>query len=107
MSDPRLVKVPPWVDALVEQQMALIRDRGVDDEFKVVVMPLKEPPLAVMQGFDSARWERTCDKCLTYCPPTEDEDSFFSGMTQREYQGKRIIFFYGACPKCRSEMEEV
>jgi len=106
VSDPKLVKVPPWVDALVDQQMALIRERGIEDEFKVVVMPLKEPPLAVMQGFDAQRWERTCDKCLTYCPPGP-EDSFFSGMTQREFKGKRIIFFYGACPKCRADMEDV
>ena len=102
MSDPKLVKVPPWVDSLVDQQMALLRERGVESEFKVVVMPLKEPPPLVSME----RWERVCDRCGTYCPPG-DEDSFFSGMTQRMFQGKRVIFFYGACPKCRSEMEEV
>jgi hypothetical protein len=46
------------------------------------------------------RWERSCDRCDTYC---EDGRDFYTGsMTVRSVQGHRVSVTFGLCPACQA-----
>ncbi len=91
---------PSWLTAKVDQRVQLLGDVV---PLKVHVIPglimltLSEPPEDASQA-EADRWERTCDNCGTYCP---DETLFYTGVCQREKDGKQVLVAFGSCPRCK------
>lgn len=92
MSDTTL---PAWLQAKIDQRMALVADAVPSADWPVIVTPLTEAdenatPLQRQQ------WDRTCDACGKHCPyPRED---FYTGHVQRTREdGVLVLMFYGVC----------
>jgi len=54
---------------------------------------------------ETARFERTCDRCGTYVPPEpegEDESKapFFTGQPTFDVNGVQVIILFGVCARC-------
>jgi hypothetical protein len=97
-----LIVEPPWVVAAVDQRLA-----QMDPFFKgfnaqagnLVVTPMceldHEPTEAELK-----LWDRTCDRCRTYCPP---EVGFYTGHVARQRWGTRVVLTFGVCKNCKAE----
>jgi hypothetical protein len=95
-------KLPAWLTAKVDQRLALVEESIGNADLattSIVMTPLLEPhPTA--PALTWARWDRTCDSCLVYCPDTE---AFYTGHVVRALRnGTQVCITFGVCEICRS-----
>jgi hypothetical protein len=88
-------RLPAWLEAAVDQRLALIDKHLRVTPAPLIITPLAEPP-ENSTALQRARWERSCDCCGKYCPyPRED---FYTGHVQRTAKsGALVIITLGVC----------
>lgn len=97
MTEGEVSRVPAWLDALMDQRIALMREHGVIfAEMPIVMTAVQEPEEDTPEAF--SRWERTCDRCGKHCP-----DEFYTGTTTRIVDETQVVFTFGMCPECKAE----
>lgn len=93
----RIVSLPPRLQAMADQRVALLHDVIPEGLPHTVVMtPLTERP----RHMDRERWERTCDNCGVYVPEGRD---FYTGTTTDMLKGRQVIIGFGLCRTCVPE----
>lgn len=97
---------PPWLTALVDQRMALMKSKGVfeiaEDTKPMIFTHVTEPaPGVTSRARDE--WERTCDNCGRYCRPESKGGGmeFYTGHVVRNVEGRQVLLAYGVCNDCR------
>jgi hypothetical protein len=68
----------------------------------VVILMLTEPDEDASDE-ERERWELSCDRCGTYCPPPSD---FFTGQVTVVERGHRVAITFGMCRACK-QLENV
>lgn len=97
------VDIPAWLDAAVDQRLAWAKVRIAQIpapmlKAAVIETPLKEPP----PGTDVARWDRTCDNCGRFVPPSDGEgELFYTGSMVRDVSGVPVVICFGTCKDCK------
>lgn len=97
-----ITDIPPWLQSLVDQRLALIEQHLPPAEFTIVMTPLVEPAEDTKQGVDF--WERCCDNCQRYCPP--DTEFYTGSIQERLRDGRMVVMTYGVCPSCKTTFKE-
>ena len=94
--------LPAWLQAKVDQRMALVAEAVPAADWPVIVTPLSEAPEDATPE-QRRRWDRTCDCCGRYCPyPRED---FYTGQLQRTRpDGVLVLMFFGVCKEHNHEL---
>lgn len=92
---------PVWLTTRVDALLAELEPalRGAATVSSVVLCTLSEPAEDASAA-ERERWERTCDRCGTYCP---DETTFYTGTLTRDQAGVQVIIGFGICPACLRE----
>lgn len=94
-----LIKEPPWLQAKVDQRIALMKEKlgnlpqALD--VGIIMMPLTEPTEHATPD-EMLAWERSCDNCLVFCA-----GDFYTGHVSRNWGGQQIVITFGVCPVCK------
>lgn len=72
----------------------LLKTHGHPGE--LIMSPLNEPAENASQA-EFEYWDRTCDRCGTYCHP---EQAYFTGHIELELHNYQVILTYGLCAAC-------
>lgn len=104
----RLPPEPAWLTAKIDQRIQLMRDSGafeIASESQPLIFSFLDEGDHEMTPEEFRVWERTCDNCGRYCPPTGDM-AFYTGHAGREIEGRQVILAYGVCDDCRPANHE-
>lgn len=91
---------PPWLDAMVDQRMAMLAEMVSEEEaavFDIITFQLTDPPSP--EGAE--RWEETCDGCSTYVP-----GELYNAVVIRRHGGTLVHVMFGVCNDCREKVIE-
>lgn len=99
-------KLPAWVQAAVDQRLALLEHAFA--EFGVPSVSLLATPLIEQHGsgpdgeptqVELDYWERSCDNCGHYSKPDEE---FYTGRISGTLRdGTPVMMFFGVCKSCK------
>lgn len=88
---------PPWLQSLVDQRLAQIKEATGGATFKgfnIIMVFLTEPPENA-SNLQMAAWDKTCDKCSRYAG-----DDIVGAHVQRVWDTVNVVIAFGLCPDC-------